>query len=169
MDLLKKNLGKIIKAGDIMNSNGSNYNYNNHDGGAVGGGYNAANQGYVPQQHGNFYPNYGVQANPYGYAMPPQPFYNGMPQHVSYAHNQTPPPNTPYYQPNPYGNPHPQFYNQTTMPTNNYGPAPYNNQHVPPSYGGAVQQRQHVNAKPSTSSPIKMLDLDRDGLITANG
>ena len=158
MDLLleagKKNLGKLVKAtsgsgssSKNMSFHGNNFNHQNY-GAPFANGY----PGQQPQ-----YP-YHPNMNQYGYppAPPPPPS-----QYYPY-------PNTHYGMGPPQSQPplhnHPSYYHQQ----NASGYNNYTNPSYPPPPNN-YQQNMNVRPRTSKSTPLNALDLDHDGMVTANG
>jgi hypothetical protein len=143
LNIGKKNLGKLVKAGAGMSSHGNN-------------GYNNSSENQ---------------------------YYRGPPSNYVY------PGSAPHsaYQPMNYGN-----YQQGYPPQYNFGPNNQNqpfrhpSQMSPYAIGGSYQtnlnyppppppqthyQQQNMQMRPHTSksSPLNVLDLDHDGMVTVNG
>lgn len=155
LDLGKKNLGKLVKAGGGggMNSYGINgsssnnqyyeaptSNYGGYPGNTQQPPYQQMNSGYYAPQN-----NYGPSFIPHGNANYGAPY-----QNQPYFHQQTGPYGGGYggYQPGP----------------NYYPPHPSN---APPNM--PYQQSLQPRPQSSKSSPLNVLDLDHDGMVTANG
>lgn len=140
LNIGKKNLGKLVKAGSGMNSYGNN-------------GYNNSSE---HQYYGAPPSNYGYPGSaPHPTYQPPMNYQQGYPPQYNYGPN---PQNQPYNHPSQMS---PYAIGGSYQTNFNYPPP------APPQH----YQQQNMQTRPHTSksSPLNVLDLDRDGMVTANG